>query len=171
MKDWKTFVKAGRAKFTLKDKISGKRYTFRVNKSHDKNSDLYFVSVLTGSDNVNDYSYLGLLDENGFRETHRSHIGYRAHGTRDAFVWFHRLVEVMNSDDDLALNMEFYHAGYCGRCGRLLTVPSSITSGYGPECIVHMSSILYGSSGNEDVYENNAKELRKLMKLAAQLKD
>jgi hypothetical protein len=27
-----------------------------------------------------------------------------------------------------------HHEGKCGRCGRLLTVPSSIESGIGPEC-------------------------------------
>jgi hypothetical protein len=28
-----------------------------------------------------------------------------------------------------------WHEGRCGRCGRRLTVPESIESGYGPECI------------------------------------
>lgn len=27
-----------------------------------------------------------------------------------------------------------YHLGRCGRCGRALTVPSSVESGFGPEC-------------------------------------
>jgi hypothetical protein len=30
---------------------------------------------------------------------------------------------------------EFRHEGRCGRCGRTLTVPESIDSGFGPECI------------------------------------
>jgi len=28
-----------------------------------------------------------------------------------------------------------FHEGACGRCGRTLTVPESIASGFGPECI------------------------------------
>jgi hypothetical protein len=28
-----------------------------------------------------------------------------------------------------------HHEGRCGRCGRTLTVPESIESGFGPECI------------------------------------
>jgi hypothetical protein len=27
-----------------------------------------------------------------------------------------------------------WHEGRCGRCGRKLTVPESIESGFGPEC-------------------------------------
>jgi hypothetical protein len=32
-------------------------------------------------------------------------------------------------------NLEIWHEGRCGRCGRKLTVPESIHNGYGPECI------------------------------------
>jgi len=170
MKDWKTFIKAGRAKFTLKDKISGKRFTFKVTQHHDKEQHLYIVSVLTGTDNNNDYTYLGLLDDNGFRETHRSRVGYMYKNTRDAFVWFLRLIEVMRSDEELAPNMRFYHAGCCGRCGKTLTVPESIETGYGPDCInfVEISRVLGGK--DNDIYEQNAKKLRELMKLNALLK-
>jgi len=31
--------------------------------------------------------------------------------------------------------VEFWHEGVCGKCGRKLTVPESIESGFGPECI------------------------------------
>jgi len=30
--------------------------------------------------------------------------------------------------------IEIWHEGRCGKCGRQLTVPSSIESGIGPEC-------------------------------------
>jgi len=171
MKDWKTFIKAGRAKFTLKDKISGKRFTFKVTQHHDKEQHLYIVSVLTGTDNNNDYTYLGLLDDNGFRETHRSRVGYMYKNTRDAFVWFLRLIEVMRSDEDLAPNMRFYHAGCCGRCGKTLTVPESIKTGYGPECSVYIGILHCSTSDNKDIYQKNIKELRKLMKLSELLKE
>jgi hypothetical protein len=32
------------------------------------------------------------------------------------------------------LNFEVWHEGKCGKCGRALTVPSSILTGIGPEC-------------------------------------
>jgi len=171
MKDWKVFVKAGRAKFTVKDLISGKRFTFKVNKHHEKESDLYFVSVLTGTNNDRDYTYLGLLDDNGFRETHRTKVLWRNRKPGDAFDWFYRLSTYLTSDKELPPNVEIYHAGCCGRCGKTLTVPSSIASGFGPECIVTMSGIIYGSNSTKSVYEDNAKELKKLFRMANQLKD
>ncbi len=176
IKDWKIFVTAGRAIFTIQDTRTGKRFTFKVLRprpdyQRNINGDMYFVSVLTGSDNMNNYTYLGLFDTDPvrgltFRETHRSRIGYPK--TREAFIWFARLAELVTSDEELAAHMKFYHAGCCGRCGRTLTVPSSIKSGYGPDCIVVMSGILYGT---KDTYEDNAKELRKLFKMASRLKE
>jgi hypothetical protein len=46
-------------------------------------------------------------------------------------------------DEKLAIKVrmnavEFWHEGKCGRCNRKLTVPSSIESGFGPECINHV---------------------------------
>ena len=35
---------------------------------------------------------------------------------------------------NLPSNMSFFHEGHCARCGRLLTVPESIKTGFGPEC-------------------------------------
>src|ERR1019366_4832357 len=34
----------------------------------------------------------------------------------------------------LPANLEVWHEGKCGRCGRKLTVPESIERGIGPEC-------------------------------------
>ena len=31
--------------------------------------------------------------------------------------------------------IEIYHDGRCGKCGRQLTVPASIETGFGPECV------------------------------------
>jgi hypothetical protein len=35
--------------------------------------------------------------------------------------------------------IEVWHEGKCGKCGRTLTVPSSIESGIGPECMKSLS--------------------------------
>jgi Family of unknown function (DUF6011) len=48
------------------------------------------------------------------------------------------LVRVWN-DLPLPEGYRLHHEGRCGRCGRLLTVPESITSGYGPECVKHVT--------------------------------
>lgn len=38
------------------------------------------------------------------------------------------------------LCVEIWHEGKCGRCGRQLTVPESIESGFGPECVKMIGS-------------------------------
>jgi len=161
MKDWKQFVTAGRAIFTLQDTRTSDRYTFKVSKKNE----IFFVSVMTGSDNVNDYTYLGLIRDGEFVETHRTRVTKPRTG--NSFVWFKRLWEIKNSDEELASHMKFYHAGFCGRCGRQLTVPTSIKSGYGPECIAFMCGIMY--SGDDDIHKHNRKELKKLLRLHEKL--
>lgn len=41
----------------------------------------------------------------------------------------------MAQDKELPEQIEVWHEGRCGRCGRRLTVPESIANGLGPECI------------------------------------
>jgi hypothetical protein len=37
--------------------------------------------------------------------------------------------------------IEAWHEGKCGKCGRTLTVPSSILNGLGPECVKSLSKM------------------------------
>ena len=46
---------------------------------------------------------------------------------------FQYLLDYMGGKTE-AKSLEIWHEGRCGRCGRKLTVPSSIESGIGPEC-------------------------------------
>jgi hypothetical protein len=43
--------------------------------------------------------------------------------------------------DNLPDFLEVWHEGFCGKCGKRLTVPSSILSGLGPECIKKLSKM------------------------------
>lgn len=127
------FVLAGKATFTLVSKKTGTRYTYRVNGSEDGR--VSFVSLLTGSDNENSYSYFGLL-RHGINGTMFAHGAAKAKVSADAesakaFAWFWQKIA---SRQELPAAVEFWHEGRCGRCFRKLTVPSSIASGFGPEC-------------------------------------
>jgi hypothetical protein len=51
-----------------------------------------------------------------------------------AFAWFWDRLR----NGNLPEQVEVHHEGRCGRCGRALTVPESIESGFGPECINHV---------------------------------
>lgn len=131
------FVLAGNATFTLRSLKTGVRYTFKVQQGEAENGakqDRWFVKYLTGTDNESDYTYLGMIQHGKFMLTAKSKLPWSAVPVV-AFRWaFEHLI----SGQDLP-NTEFWHAGKCGRCGRKLTVPESIASGYGPECITKVA--------------------------------
>jgi hypothetical protein len=151
------YVFAGAAVFTLLSLKTGARYTFkvrakkedlekaRIREEHRRpdNSqsrpDLpeidicYFVNLLRGQDNTKDFTYLGVLRRPGnFFITPASRVKREAAAYK-ALVWF--LDQMRNERDVLGGQVEFWHNGRCGRCGRLLTVPKSVADGVGPECM------------------------------------
>jgi hypothetical protein len=143
----RTFMLAGNATFTAVSKVTGARYTFKLSRPKAdseprlmRNGQPFatsrkpiFISVLNGTDNTADYAYLGTIWEDAEKFTYavgrKSQVSPQAI-TQRAAAW---LTVALNYPDKLA-QCEIYHAGKCGRCGRKLTVPSSIESGIGPEC-------------------------------------
>jgi hypothetical protein len=147
------FVTAGRAIFTVeptqvfidanarKGKKVQPHYTFRVNHkpASEKGGECYFVALLTGQDNENDYTYLGLLvDQGEVKLTKGSRYADDSFPVRIIRRVLFRLFR-----DEAALieskGWKVHHEGRCGRCGRTLTVPESIESGIGPECARKMA--------------------------------
>lgn len=128
------FILAGKSFFTIQNKETDTRFTYKVCQATDddnKPKDLWFVSVLVGSDNENSYQYAGIITKDGFRRTAKSKITNDAVSMK-AFMWLWGMVK---SGKDLPEKVDFYHAGRCGRCGRKLTTPESIESGFGPICL------------------------------------
>lgn len=124
----RTFALAGNATLTLVSKETGNRFTFKIRQKDQTTP--HFVKLLCGSDNESDYQFLGsIFDGHIYRHGKRSRIGMDAPSAR-AFEWFWKQVEQGRLSDKL----EVWHEGRCGRCGRKLTVPSSIESGIGPIC-------------------------------------
>lgn len=129
------FILAGNAYFTVRSVKTGVRYTFRVSKAK-KNETMWFVSLLTGPDNISDYSYMGVLSGNKFRVTKASKVTADSVPVK-AFSWVLSGLVAEN-----LVGVELWHAGRCGRCGRSLTVPESVEAGYGPECIGLVGGVL-----------------------------
>lgn len=126
--DAKRFILAGKAIFTLQGR--SERYTYRVSRSDDGRA--IFIGMLTGPDNLADYTYLGMLDERTGRVRLTRASKYTEQSTpvkaiRWALAWIWKAGTIPEPG-------KLYHAGRCGRCGRTLTVPASIESGFGPEC-------------------------------------
>lgn len=131
--DIRTFVTAGNATFTLSSVKTGVRYTYKVySPKKINNKQIHFVLLLTGPDNTNDYTYIGMINEGVFRTTAKSTMGYDSPPVA-AIAFLCRQVMCAGKTPD-SLGLEFRHQGKCGRCGRALTVPDSVDKGLGPSC-------------------------------------
>lgn len=136
--DIRRFVLAGNATITLRSAKTGMRWTYKVAKPNDFNDarPIWFVSVLKGSDNDTDFGYIGQLKQHPHPFYERGRKCWpQFHAASDAFLWFWRH---LRERDHVPAALEVWHEGRCGRCNRKLTVPSSIESGFGPECINHV---------------------------------
>jgi hypothetical protein len=100
------------------------RFTFKVKKH--KVDDVYFVSVLTNPDV---YQFLGIIKNQKFTHSKSSKISKDAQSFRVFDYVFFNLCK-----GTLPEFIEIWHEGKCGKCGRTLTVPLSIETGFGPEC-------------------------------------
>lgn len=131
------FILGGKAIFTIKNSKTGNRFTYKVTipkTETPENSGIYFVKLLTGSDNEGSYSYIGYIRKGHpqpyFYYGKKSKIGEGSTGVKAFDVVFNNFIGAGKSHVDL----EVWHEGKCCRCGRTLTVPESIESGIGPEC-------------------------------------
>ncbi len=149
----RAWLLAGNATFTLVSNRTGARYTYKIRRDklttapHGK----YSVLLLTGPDNEDSFTYLGSLwgrlrqipagpfdIEEEYFEFHRGKRCEYAEASAPVrvFRWMWYALangRAMSADDSGGAKL--LHCGRCGRCGRLLTVPESIESGYGPECV------------------------------------
>ena len=134
------FMSAGKAVVTFVSGKTGTRFSFRICRPNDEDehghkkpdNGFRFVSVLTQSDNTDPraYAYIGFVKPNGvFFYGNKSRIGEKAPSVQ-AFKWGWQKLQQGILPEALSI----FHEGRCGRCARLLTVPASVVSGFGPEC-------------------------------------
>jgi len=125
------FITAGKSTFTVLNPNTMNRYTYFVKKA--KKGDVTFVSVLTGPDNNTHYSYIGIIKDGVFQLTDKSKFDFTSVSVKTFNYIFNRL-----KTNTLDSFIEILHEGKCGRCGKKLTTPDSIKSGYGPDCFKKM---------------------------------
>jgi hypothetical protein len=127
------FFDAGNAIFTVTNP-SGKHYTFRIRKPKPEMP--FFVQLLTGPDNTEDFTYMGVYvpAKREMRLTQKSKVDPDSIPVR-VFNWAVKMVEAGTVPEGYKIQ----HAERCARCGRRLTVSDSITSGFGPECINYVN--------------------------------
>lgn len=135
------YMLAGNATFTLRSQVTGTRFTYRVRKpkpggrfKNPQNRKVWFVQVLVGPDNNSSYRYLGMVEEHdgetGFKFTAGSG-NMPSTPMGNAFRWMYYQLSGLQH---MPQQLEIWHSGRCGRCGKLLTVPDSIAAGIGPDC-------------------------------------
>lgn len=124
--DVRNFVRGGKALFTVRSERTGTRFTYKVVKAKDR-EDLFFVKVLSGPDNTSSYTYIGAIFGDQFRSTAKSRVSPDAPSFK-AFAWLNANL------GNLPKMVSLFHHNHCGRCGRVLTDPTSIETGIGPIC-------------------------------------
>jgi hypothetical protein len=134
----KNFMLAGKAIFTLVSMKTGTRYTYKVtHKAADaKWPEKWFVAYLNGPDNWTNYRNFGQIKKGNSGMFFSMTAKAVEAGLTPASLpvaGFEYAFRNINAGQE-PKNLEVWHAGKCGRCGRLLTVPSSIEMGLGPEC-------------------------------------
>ena len=130
------FVTGGKAILTLVG--TSNRYTFKVDRvepTGQYTQPAYFVSLLTGPDNGSDYQYVGLLRVTDGQITLTRKSRMTPESTPVA-AWNWLMFRIWAGR--MPTSGEVWHVGRCARCGRVLTVPASIESGFGPECMARM---------------------------------
>jgi hypothetical protein len=118
------FVTAGKAAITIVSTRTNAHKTFRFRKSDPGGGGGYFIDCRLG-----DWTYAAWLAEPGgyanLRRCPQSH--------KPALKWLQAFLAGKASDASVA-QAEFWHEGQCAACGRQLTDPVSIESGFGPVC-------------------------------------
>ena len=141
----RAYLLGGSATVTVVSRRTGTRFTYKVQAPVDKATGKrdpqatvlgpLFVKLLTDPDNVSGYTYLGMLKRSAgsdwqFLLTRAS----KATDTAPSVVAFRYLLTQVATGATVVRGVDVYHEGSCGRCGRTLTVPESVASGFGPEC-------------------------------------
>lgn len=133
------FFTGGKAVFTVDNGRVGnehRRYTFKIVKKElprgEGRQQMYFAYILTGPDNMGDYTYLGVVDP--FKLTCRPSRKSKFERGSEPFVAINWAMRMVAEGRQAPGDSLIIHEGRCARCGRRLTVPESVKSGFGPEC-------------------------------------
>lgn len=127
LETFNNFLLAGRAVFTVVSKKSGEHLTYKVRADKKDPEHRHYVQVAKG---YNDFIYIGWIkDQHTFSLSANSKASWDALSVR-TFNW----IFANRKEDKLLEQATLMHEGKCGRCGRNLTDPISISLGLGSEC-------------------------------------
>lgn len=129
-----SFVYGGNSIITIQSNKTNRHYTYRITRSK-KQDDIFYVSVLSRFDNESNdsYKFLGCWVLNqGFFWSNRSKISKTA-ASYIAAEWF--FGSVSNTEHYSKLGAKVFRESYCSHCGKKITHPESLKTGYGRSCL------------------------------------
>ena len=129
--DIRNFALAGKAIITLQSGNTNKYFTYKIDKAKET-ADLFYIRLLHGPDNEQDYQYVGCYYSNT-----QYFLPCKTWKDKYFATWptsLRAIKFLLEHIDNIPNNLYVYHEGKCGRCGRKLTTPDSIKRGLGPEC-------------------------------------
>lgn len=122
MENFKDYMFAGKAIFTVESTKIDKRYTYKVKKSTDN---LYRVSFMYDTDK---YRFMCVIGKDSMCT-----FNIKCGEEDPRYKMFRRFCDFV-STNTYPDTCKIYKSKYCARCGRLLTTPESIETGLGPNC-------------------------------------
>lgn len=149
------FTYAGKAILTMENMAVMKHYTYMiVEKAYDKGDGrgeqrCWWVSVFTGTENTNikHYTFAGCLFPNRKFNLYDAKSKVEKVDGKDAqsvsgFKWLLKRMEAFSLGQITSIvndPIQVLHAGFCGRCFKMLTVGDSIETGFGRVCEKNVS--------------------------------
>lgn len=121
------FLTAGRAIFTVSNG-RGEHYTYRFTRKRPEDQ-AFAATVLAGTDNTafDNYRYVAHVRSQDLKFP----VSRDQPQHTKVLAW---ALQVIRGVKPLPPGYKIEHAGRCGKCGRLLTDPTSIEAGLGPKC-------------------------------------
>lgn len=126
--DIRNYILGGNGVVTLKSP-TGVHHTYafrRPRNTEEFPDDILFVYAVHEGKTL---FYVGMIEDGKFRLTRASRFLHDTPIVKGA-----RYIMRMSQDSTFGPPMELYHEGMCSRCGRPLTNPKSILTGFGPKC-------------------------------------
>lgn len=133
--DFYKFAFGGNCILTFKSLKTEKHFTYKITVPNSRKNTLnkfFSVYVLSGADNTSNYIYIGKINTATLLFEPYT-IGKNKQG--ESVKGFEFVCSRLAKRNVFINFLEIYRSTKCCRCGRLLTTPESIESGFGPECI------------------------------------
>lgn len=128
-----SYVFQNKSTVTIRSKKSGEHFTYNIVK--DKYADYYRIYLLVGEDNERSFRYIGLY----YRDRREYYLpGLYREYNQPVPLSIKVIRYVLQNIDNLPDTIEIYHSCKCALCGRKLTTPASLRTGFGPKCIKYV---------------------------------